>query len=71
MCHRSELLFRINIALLYKWTHENAMTGSAVSTATATQSTVKEIGKIAGIAVAFVLLVLVITTDSWLEPVLC
>lgn len=47
------------------------MTGSAVSTATATQSTVKEIGKIAGIAVAFVLLVLVITTDSWLEPVLC
>ncbi len=49
---------------------ENAMTGSAVSTATATQSTVKEIGKIAGIAVAFVLLVLVITTDSWLEPVI-
>ena len=49
---------------------ENAMTGSAVSTATATQSTVKEISKIAGIAIAFVFLVLVLTTDSWLEPVI-
>lgn len=48
---------------------DNAMTGSAVSTATATQSTVKEISKIAGIAVAFVILVLVITTASWFEPV--
>lgn len=48
---------------------ENAMTGSAVSTATATQSTVKEISKIAGIAVAFVIFVLVITTTSWFEPV--
>lgn len=37
---------------------DNAMTGSAVSTATATQSTVKEISKIAGIAVAFVIFVL-------------
>ena len=48
---------------------DNAMTGSAVSTATATQSTVKEISKIAGIAVAFVILMLVITTTSWFEPV--
>lgn len=48
---------------------DNAMTGSAVSTATATQSTVKEISKIAGIAVAFVIFVLVITTTSWFEPV--
>ncbi len=48
---------------------DNAMTGSAVSTATATQSTVKEISKIAGIAVAFVIFVLVITTASWFEPV--
>jgi uncharacterized protein len=48
---------------------ENAMIGSAVSTATATQSTVKEISKIAGIAVAFVIFVLVITTTSWFEPV--
>lgn len=48
---------------------DNAMAGSAVSTATATQSTVKEISKIAGIAVAFVIFVLVITTTSWFEPV--
>ena len=49
--------------------NDNAMTGSAVSTATATQSTVKEISKIAGIAVAFVIFVLIITTTSWFEPV--
>lgn len=48
---------------------DNAMTGSAVSTATATQSTVKEISKIAGIAVLFVIFLLVITTESWFEPV--
>ncbi len=48
---------------------DNAMTGSAVSTATATQSTVKEISKIAGIAVAFVIFILIITTNSWFEPV--
>ena len=47
---------------------ENAMSGSAVSTATATQSTVKEISKIAVFAVLFVILVLVITTTSCLEP---
>lgn len=46
----------------------NAMTGSAVSTATATASTVSEIQKIAAFAVLFVLLVLLITTDSWAEP---
>ena len=48
---------------------ENAMTGSAVSTAVATQSTVHEISKIVGIAVAFVILVLIVTTTSWFEPV--
>lgn len=48
----------------------NAMTGSAVSTATATQSTVKEISRIAVIAVLFVLFVLTITTTSWAEPIL-
>ncbi len=47
---------------------ENAMSGSAVSTATATQSTVKEVSKITVFAILFVLLVLVITTTSWLEP---
>lgn len=48
---------------------ENAMTGSAVSTAAATQSTVSEISKISLIAVLFVIVVLLITTDSWFEPV--
>ena len=45
------------------------MTGDAVSTATATKSTVSEISRIAGFAVLMVLLILIITTRSWLEPV--
>lgn len=49
---------------------DNAMTGSAVSTAVATMSTVKEVGRIAVIAVLFVILVLLLTTDSWFEPVI-
>lgn len=49
---------------------ENAMTGSAVSTAVATSSTVNEIKKIAVFAVIIVLLVLILTTNSWLEPVI-
>ncbi len=48
----------------------NAMTGSAVSTAIATESTVSEISKIAVFAVLFVLIVLVLTTTSWLEPLI-
>lgn len=48
---------------------ENAMEGSAVSTAVATNSTVTEIRKIAIIAVAFVLFVLILTTSSWAEPI--
>lgn len=48
----------------------NAMTGDAVSTAVATTSTVKEIRIIASFAVLVVLLVLVITTTSWMEPVI-
>lgn len=47
---------------------ENAMTGSAVSTASAMVNTVSEIRKIAIIAVIFVLIVLLLTTNSWLEP---
>lgn len=47
---------------------ENAMTGSAVSTAVATQSTVNEISKIALFAILFAILVLIITTNSWVEP---
>ena len=48
---------------------ENAMEGSAVSTAVATNSTVTEIRKIAIIAVAFVLFILILTTSSWAEPI--
>lgn len=49
---------------------ENAMTGSAVSTAIATESTVMEVRRIAIIAVVFVFLVLTLTTTSWMEPVI-
>ena len=49
---------------------ENAMTGSAVSTAVATSSTVKEIKKISVIAVLLVFLILILTTSSWLEPII-
>lgn len=47
---------------------ENAMMGSAVSTATATSSTVSEVRKIAIIGVCLVLLILLLTTTSWVEP---
>lgn len=47
---------------------DNAMTGSAVSTAMATESTVSEISKITIIAVIFVFIVLCLTTTSWVEP---
>lgn len=47
---------------------ENAITGSAVSSADATEQTVSEISKIALFAVAFVMFVLIITTTSWVEP---
>lgn len=47
---------------------ENTMTGSAVSTAIATESTVSEIQVITVIAVIFVLIVLLLTTTSWAEP---
>lgn len=49
---------------------DNAMTGSAVSTAVATSSTVSEIQKIAVIAVLIVLVVLTLVTTSWLEPLM-
>lgn len=49
---------------------DNAMTGSAVSTAAATVSTVSEISKISLVAVLFVIFVLILTTESWLEPVI-
>lgn len=49
---------------------DNAMSGSAVSTATATTNTVSEIRLITVIAVLFVLAVLILTTGSWVEPLL-
>lgn len=49
---------------------ENALSGDAVSTAVATTGTVSEVRLITVIAVLFVLAVLVLTTTSWLEPVL-
>ena len=47
---------------------DNAMSGSAVSTAVATTSTVSQIQIISIAAVAFVLFILILTTTSWLEP---
>ena len=47
---------------------DNAMTGSAVSTALATTSTVSGIQKISVIAVLFLLVILTLTTISWVEP---
>ena len=48
----------------------NAMTGEAVSTAAATTGTVSEISKITVIAILFVFFMLILTTTSWMEPVL-
>lgn len=50
--------------------HANAVTGSAVSTADATLTTVTEVMKVTVIAVLFVLFVLILTTTSWIEPLL-
>lgn len=47
----------------------NAMSGPAVLTAAATQSTMSELSVIVKIAVLVVLLILVLTTTSWAEPV--
>lgn len=47
---------------------KNAMSGEAVATAIATTSTVNEISTVTLLAIAFVILVLIITTPSWFEP---
>ncbi len=49
---------------------DNAMSGSAVTTAVATTSTVNEVFVIAVIGVAFALFVLLLTTTSFAEPFL-
>ena len=48
----------------------NAITGSAVSTAIATETTVKEVRIITLIAIIFLLFVLILTTTSWIEPII-
>jgi len=48
----------------------NALEGSAVSSEVAEESTVSEIAKVASFAVLFIILVLIITTNSWIEPVI-
>lgn len=47
---------------------QGAMTGSAVSTEVATNSTVSEISKIVVIAVLIVIAILFLTTNSWVQP---
>lgn len=47
---------------------DNAMTGSAVSTACATSNTVHEVKTISGLTVLIVFLILILTTTSWVEP---
>ncbi|MGN0734814.1 MAG: RND family transporter [Anaerovoracaceae bacterium] len=49
---------------------ENAMTGNSVASAVAKVNTVKEIRIISLLAVAFVIFVLLLTTDAWIEPVI-
>ncbi len=49
---------------------ENCISGDAASTAIATTSTVKEVALISVIAVIFVFAVLILTTASWVEPVI-
>lgn len=49
---------------------ENYMTGSDVSTAVATATTVNEVMIVTAITIVFVLIVLIFTTSSWLEPIL-
>lgn len=49
---------------------DNAMTGSAVSGAMATVNTVSEIRIIGAIGVLFCVIVLLLTTSSWIEPLI-
>ena len=49
---------------------EAAMTGSAVNTAIATTNSVNEIIIVTIIGVLFTILILILTTDAWIEPVI-
>lgn len=48
--------------------NDGCMAGAAVSSAVATKTTVSEIGIITACSLAFILLVLILTTSSWVEP---
>ena len=50
--------------------NKNAMTGAAVNTAVATQSTVHELANIIKIAIPIIFLILILTTTSWVEPII-
>ncbi len=47
----------------------NALEGSAVSSEVAESSTVSEVSRVAIFAVLFIIFILIITTDSWIEPI--
>ncbi len=49
---------------------DNAMTGSAVSTAISMSDTMAEVATVAACGIAFAIFVLLLTTTSWLEPFL-
>lgn len=49
---------------------EGAMTGAVINNATATEATLTEMPKIIMIAVPIVLLILILTTKSWIEPLI-
>lgn len=50
--------------------NDNAMTGAAVSTAVATKSTVEELARLIGIVLPIILFILIVTTTSWIEPII-
>ena len=47
----------------------NCMTGTAVSTAVSIANTVKEVLRVTAIAISFAFVILLLTTTSWLEPI--
>ena len=47
---------------------DNAITGTAASTAAATKNTLEEVSVIAACTVIFVIFILIMTTNSWVEP---
>ena len=49
---------------------DNAITGTAASTAAATENTLAEVSVIAACTVVFVIFILIMTTGSWVEPLI-